>query len=308
VRALLPLSALYGAVASAKNALYDHGVIRPQRLSWPVISVGNLTAGGSGKTPFVIALAALLREHGLECDVLSRGYGRRTTGVLRVDPTGDADEFGDEPLLIARSVPVYLGARRYEAGLLAEKSPSRRIHLLDDGFQHRKLARDIDIVLVSPADLRDHLLPAGRLREPVRALLRATFLASEHALDLPSWLHGKPVIRYTRQLNVPAISGPVIAFCGIARPQRFFDDLRHQGITLAETISFPDHHRFRDADLARLSALQKKSNATLLTTEKDWLRLGPQQIAKLQPALPVPLRTTFDDPAAVFTCISALLS
>ena len=167
-----PLSAIYGGIIGARNALYDRGVLRARRLQGDVISVGNLSAGGSGKTPFVMLLGELLKARGINFDVLSRGYGRKSSGVLLVDPAGLPQEFGDEPLLIARKlqVPVIVGEDRYEAGRFAEARFGPQLHLLDDGFQHRALARDFDIVLVTPPDANDRLLPAGRLREGLRSL------------------------------------------------------------------------------------------------------------------------------------------
>src|SRR5580700_5922137 len=158
-----PLSFLYGAVIGGRNALYERRILRSRALLGPVVSVGNISAGGAGKTPFVILLGELLKARGIRFDVLSRGYGRGSRGVLMVDPGGLAPEFGDEPLLIARKlqVPVIVGEDRHEAGRFAESRFGPEIHLLDDGFQHRRLARDFDIVLVTPEETRDRLLPSG---------------------------------------------------------------------------------------------------------------------------------------------------
>src|SRR5258708_823717 len=166
------LSAVYGAVVAGRNALYEHGVLRSRRLQGSVISVGNVSTGGSGKTPFVILLGELLKARGINFDVLSRGYGRRTRGVLLVDPGGLPRDFGDEPLLIARKLqaPVIVGVDRYEAGRFAEERFGPQMHLVDDGFQHRGLARDFDIVLVTPEDARDRLLPAGAVQDTLPAL------------------------------------------------------------------------------------------------------------------------------------------
>lgn len=172
---LTPLELLYAAGLRASNARYDR--TEPARLKWPVVSVGNLSVGGAGKTPLVIRLAHLLAERGFAPDVLSRGYGRASTAAERVNPAGGVESFGDEPLLIVRAahVPVFVGASRYAAGMLSELGESdaaRHVHLLDDGFQHRQLARAVDIVVVHPDDVRDRLLPVGRLREPLSSLER----------------------------------------------------------------------------------------------------------------------------------------
>jgi tetraacyldisaccharide 4'-kinase len=136
---LNPLSGIYGGAVRARNELYDRGLLRARRLQGPVVCVGNLSAGGSGKTPFVILLGELLKACGINFDVLSRGYGRRSRGVRLVDPAGLPREFGDEPLLIARKlqVPVVVGEDRYDAGRFAESKFGAQLHLLDDGFQHR---------------------------------------------------------------------------------------------------------------------------------------------------------------------------
>ena len=169
------LGSIFGAGVQLRNHLYDRGILRSRRLAGPVVSVGNLSVGGSGKTPFVLLLGELLRAREVRFDILSRGYGRKTKGVLLVDPAGSSHDFGDEPLLLARrlAVPVIVGEDRYQAGLFAEKRFGPQLHLLDDGFQHRSLARDFDIVLITPEDTRDSMLPGGRLREPPRSLARA---------------------------------------------------------------------------------------------------------------------------------------
>jgi len=226
---LNPLSAIYGGVVSARNALYDRGVLRARGLQGGVISVGNVSAGGSGKTPFVMLLGELLKARGIKFDVLSRGYGRQSRGVRLVDPGGLAQEFGDEPLLMARKLqaPVIVGEDRYQAGRFAEEKFGAQLHLLDDGFQHRALVRDFDIVLVTPQDAKDRLIPAGRLREPLNALRRAdvVVLASGASADAFP-VEGKLVWRVRRGIvagNVPARPG---GFCGIARPQKFVLELR----------------------------------------------------------------------------------
>src|SRR4051812_16709954 len=138
-----PLASIWGAVGRARNRLYDSGTLKQRRLARPVVSVGNLSVGGAGKTPFVITLGNLLKQRGVKFDVLSRGYGRSTKGVLVVDPKGPAREFGDEPLLIARSlgVPVVVGESRFEAGGVAGKTVCSEMHPLHDGFQHPAPAR-----------------------------------------------------------------------------------------------------------------------------------------------------------------------
>ena len=180
-----PLTGLYTAATALRNTLFDRGMLSSRRLEHPVVSVGNLSVGGSGKTPFVIALGELLKARGIRFDVLSRGYRRKTRGVLVVDPDGNAADFGDEPLLIARrlGVPVVVGESRYAAGRVAERKFQSQLHILDDGFQHRSLARDFDIVLMTERDFFDRMLPSGSLREPLWSLERADASRAAGRLD-----------------------------------------------------------------------------------------------------------------------------
>jgi len=311
---MIPLLPLYAA-----GAVLRWVGAKPKKLAWRVISVGNLSAGGTGKTPFTIALAKLLMREGFHVDVLSRGYGRAGTSIERVDPSGNAERFGDEPLLIAREaeIPVYVGAQRFEAGTLAEREAKTGggVHLLDDGFQHRQLARQVDIVLINSEDLNDWLLPAGNLREPLGALRRASVFAvpteDDAAVErLQSMNLSQPIWRFRRETIVPEragppLSGPVVAFCGIARPEQFFASLERAGVKVAGRQTFRDHHRFSARDLALLTSLAKETGATaLVTTEKDRIRLGPleQELQRSIPPIPlvtVGLRIVFEDEAGV---------
>jgi tetraacyldisaccharide 4'-kinase len=297
-----PLTGLYSSVSALRNSLFDRGVLQSRRLDQPVISVGSLSAGGAGKTPFVIALGEVLKARGIRFDVLSRGYRRKTRGVLVVEPCGSAADFGDEPLLIARrlGVPVLVGERRYEAGRVAEQKFQSQLHLLDDGFQHRSLDRDVDIVLLTADDFRDRLLPSGRLREPFSSLERAdavvlpTGLAAEHPA-LPQ----KPIWRIERELLLPPLPSAPVAFCGIARPEQFFAQVRAAGITPAAQLSFGDHHVYARSDVQRLLATRNRLKAGgFLTTEKDAVNLGPLQHELELLAIAV-LKLTLDRPADV---------
>lgn len=293
-----PLSPIYGLAVAAKNALYDRQLLPTKRLEGPVVSVGNLSIGGSGKTPFVILLGELLKTRGVPFNILSRGYGRQTRGVLQVDPGGSARDFGDEPLLIARrlEVPVVLGEDRYQAGLFAEKKFSPQLHLLDDAFQHRTLARDFDIVLVTADDARDRLLPAGRLREPLTALKRAdaVVLTAGAAPDL-FLVDGKLVWRVRRGISPQNVPPNPVAFCGIARPQNFILQLRKAGIEPAAEAVYRDHHAYTEGDIRELLVLKAKSEAGgFVTTEKDAINLGAYYSA-LQPLAVVPVKMDLVD-------------
>lgn len=305
-----PLVPLYAAAVAAKNAAYDRGWLRPKQLRQPVISVGNLSVGGSGKTPLVIRLAQLLTSAGVAVDVLSRGYGRSETAVERVDPDGSAARFGDEPLLIARAtgVPVYVGASRYEAGLRAEREqPGVRLHLLDDGFQHRRLARAIDIVVVHASDFDERLLPAGRLREPLSSLRRASAVvlrAEDRRLEARLRARGieAPVWVQHRKLVVDA-GEPAVAFCGIARPDEFFAALRGQGVELAATLALRDHQSYTPVEMGRiLNVLREGRAERFLTTEKDLARMTDAQrtaLASVAPLSAARLEVSLDDEGAI---------
>jgi tetraacyldisaccharide 4'-kinase len=301
------LGSIFGLGVRSRNALYNRGVLRPQRLQGPVVSVGNLTVGGSGKTPFVMLLGELLKARSVKFDVLSRGYGRKTRGVLRVDPSGSAREFGDEPLLIARrlEVPVIVGEDRYEAGLFAERKFGPQLHLLDDGFQHRSLARDFDIVLVTPEDARDRLIPNGRMREPLSALRRAdavVLISGASSESLP--VDGKLLWQVRRGILPKDVPDRPVAFCGIARPQNFFRQLHTAGIQPCAEAFYPDHHAYTERDIHELLNLCRLGEGGgYVTTEKDAINLGPLRSA-LQPLAIVPVQMKLlDAPNAVDTLL-----
>jgi len=283
---LLPLTPLYSLGLALRELRLHSGLESVRRLQYPVISIGSLSAGGSGKTPLTIALAQILTRRGFHIDVLSRGYGRNSKSALHVDPNGSAEEFGDEPLLIARdsAVPVYVAPQRYDAGRLAEsaaiRSHTQLVHLLDDGFQHRQLHREVNILIIDARDLHDHLLPAGNLREPLAALRRADAIAipsdeedTEAALRSIGWQGA--VWRLRRRMEVERIAGPVVAFCGVARSSQFFEGLESHGLHVASRIAFADHHRYRQHDIdCILGAARSVNAAALVTTAKDHVRLG----------------------------------
>jgi tetraacyldisaccharide 4'-kinase len=294
------VSSIFGVGVWARNALYDHGTVRTRKLQGPVISVGNLSVGGSGKTPFVLLLGELLKAREVKFDILSRGYGRRTRGVALVDPGGSPREIGDEPLLLARRLeaPVIVGEDRYEAGQFAERSLGPQLHVLDDGFQHRALARDFDIVLVTPEDARDRLLPAGRLREPLTSLSRADAIVLSSGAS-PEWfpLKDKLVWRVRRGISLTSIPNRPVAFCGIARPQNFLLQLRTAGIEPVAQALYRDHHAYTERDIHDLLKLRQQSEAEgFVTTEKDAINLDGFLDA-LQPLAVIPVKMELVDAA-----------
>ncbi len=311
-----PLTGLYAAATQLRNTLYDRRLLPSHRLQRPVISVGNLSVGGSGKTPFVIALGEMLKERGIRFDVLSRGYRRKTRGVLVVDVDGTPAEFGDEPLLMARrlGVPVIVGESRYAAGQLAEESFSSELHILDDGFQHRSLYRDFDIVLMRGDDFENRLLPSGRLRETLSSLRRADAAVLPQDCSFSDAAKSnlgelkKPVWRMTREITVTAAMESPIVFCGIAQPQQFFMQVRAEGILPAAEVEFRDHHHYQKSDIDRLAAMRDKAGAGgFLTTEKDAINLGALR-EKLQPLAIAQLKLTLDHPADVVDAILARIA
>jgi tetraacyldisaccharide 4'-kinase len=294
------LASIYGAGVQARNALYDRGTLKKMALQGPVVSVGNLSVGGSGKTPFVLLLGESLKARGIKFDVLSRGYGRQTQGVALIDAAGSPRDFGDEPLLIARrlGVPVVVGENRFEAGQFVEKKFGPQLHLLDDGFQHRALARDFDIVLLTPEDASDHLLPVGRLREPVSSLSRsdAVVLTTDTSPE-PFPLAGKLVWRVRREILARNVTPRPVAFCGIARPRNFFLQLRALGIEPAAEAVYRDHHTYTEQDIRDLLQLKARSEAGgFVTTEKDEINLG-NYIYQLQGLTVVPVKMELLDAA-----------
>ena len=335
-----PLVPLYAGLAGIKNALRSAGILRTRSLKQPVVSVGSISSGGAGKTPLVIALAKLLDERGWTVDVLTRGYGRKGKGVELVSGE-DAKRFGDEPVLIARAtkLPVWVGKSRFAAGRRAEKdrlegagareadpSPSaslggrddkvRGVHILDDGFQHRRLARQVDVVLLTTADLEDCLLPAGNLREKPQKLERADVLVVRDrefkriAPRLHHLLHKSVTIwQIQRRLRFPAPLGVLgaglrpVAFCAIARPEGFAEMLKDAGCGIVEAVAFPDHHAFTAQDVEQLLDVAKRRRASgFVTTEKDAVKLTDALRMRLEtvgPVVVVELQVEFVDAEAV---------
>ncbi len=313
-----PLAQLYGVATSVRNSLFDHEVLKPKRLRLPVISVGNLSVGGTGKTPFVIALGELLKSRKINFDILSRGYGRKTRGVLVVDSDGIPSQCGDEPLLLARQlgVPVVVGESRFAAGQVAEQKFESQLHILDDGFQHRSLARDFDIVLLAESDLADDLLPSGRMREPLSSLQRADAVIlpdsqAQYSQKIPELarLEQRKLLFYMRRtITVPAGVEKPIVFCGIARPQQFFDQVRTAGITPAAEVQFPDHHPYTTKDVEHLHTRQRQTGAeSFLTTAKDAINLQSWRDS-LAPLAIASLTLTLDRPDDLVDAIQARIA
>ena len=296
-----PVSLAYAMAQRLRASLYQQGVLKCRRLPRPVISIGNLTVGGTGKTPVTAHIARLLLNRGYKVAVLSRGYGGSLEGHASVVSDGasvmlQAEQCGDEPYLLASTIPglmVATGSDRYEAGMLAMERLNPDIFLLDDGFQHLRLMRDLNILLL------DHTrpfgngwtLPGGLLREPPAAAERADLViktrCSENTIT-PGFYPDAPYCGSRHRLldAVPLCSGPplklerlrdqrLLAFAGIAEPERFFADLRHRGLNLAATLSLPDHCAYNGEVLDVITSRMASSKAGLcITTEKDGVKLS----------------------------------
>jgi tetraacyldisaccharide 4'-kinase len=276
------VSTVFRLILGTRDKLYRSGILTSRTLLHPVISIGNLTMGGTGKTPLVIALAAGMRDRGYHPVILSRGYRRTSRGVRQAGSSWE--EVGDEPYLMVRrlgNVPVVVGEDRYAAGVFAQKKGLGDLFILDDGFQHRRLHRDVDIVTIDPIEWArgESLLPAGRWREPRSALDRAHIACIQEfdgtaipQLTIPSFrVQTRVDGLYKDEALVPldAVRGrSVTAFAGIAKPERFFATLESLGIEPKLRIRFRDHHKYSDADIRKLQG------DILITTEKDAVRLA----------------------------------
>ncbi|MDP6687401.1 MAG: tetraacyldisaccharide 4'-kinase [Acidobacteriota bacterium] len=308
------LGTTWGLLTGFRASLYETGWLPCHNLELPVISIGALSVGGAGKTPTTALIASLLSEAGVQPAILSRGYRRKSTAALLVShgdgrgPVVAVDQAGDEPFWLASvlpTVPVVVAKRREEAAhvALAAAAVTPDVFLLDDGFQHLRVARNANLLIVNPEEpfWEDTPIPSGRLREAPTAATRADgFLIVGDDTDATMGLHNHfpehPWFELTRQTpcywslgqEIPRawptnenksatetrLKGSVFAFAGIARPERFFEDLEADGVTLKGQCTFPDHHEFRAQDVTRVIKMAQKCGAdTLVTTEKDAVRL-----------------------------------
>jgi tetraacyldisaccharide 4'-kinase len=285
---LAPLGALYGALAATRTGLYQRGLFSRARLAGAVISVGNLSLGGAGKTPVVERLARSLMEEGFPVSILSRGYGGSFAGEALLVSDGqrvlaDAAEAGDEPVMLARALPgvvVAVGPRRDAVGRFVEARFGPRVHVLDDGFQHLRLERDLDILCLDGSSHRP--MPAGRLREWPGAAARADLVLLAEDTPAPSTLDPARTFQMRRRIegfatrDGVAHTAPVRPFllAGVARPERFEADARAQSPELAGTLFFQDHHPYSPEELrGALDRARSLGADALVTTAKDEVRL-----------------------------------
>jgi tetraacyldisaccharide 4'-kinase len=305
--ALTPLATLYGAVISTRAEFYRRGILRAQRVGVPVISVGNLTTGGTGKTPLVQCIAKELCELGRRCCVLTRGYGRQSSGRVVVsngrEILADALQGGDEPLLLAENLKgraaVISDADRVSAARWAVDNLQSDVFLLDDGFQHQKLARDLNLLAIDATNPwgTGKLLPAGNLREPAGAIARADCVVLTRADESVRTSNSR------REIEQVGFSGPIFeahtkiagwrrigkqsnsieedhlrltlaAFCGLANPESFFSLIGREGGNLRHTQAFPDHHIYKQDDIRRMTEESRAAGAqALVTSAKDEVKL-----------------------------------
>lgn len=286
------IGSLYAAIARRRREWYAARPEARRRLRRPVISVGNIAAGGRGKTPLVAAIARLLLDAGERPAILSRGYARArpVEGVVIVrDADGiraDVRRAGDEPFMLARQLPgaiVLTSPDRYLAGRLAEHRLGATVHLLDDGFQHFQLDRDSDIVLVGGDDLTAATFPSGRLREPPDVLIAADALVVRGDAEVTTADHHALFQAHPR-IGTAVFDGPrrdgdgVMAVAGIADPDGFFSTAAAAGWTIAARAAFRDHHPYSARDVRTLFADARAAGASaILTTEKDYVRLLPHR-------------------------------
>lgn len=310
--ALWPASWVYGLLVRGHQGLYRLGLKRPQSAGAPVVVVGNVVAGGAGKTPTVIALVHHLQARGWRPGVISRGHGRHSQGCLEVRPGDPAERSGDEPLLMAQrcGVPVFVAARRVEAArALLKAYPATDIVISDDGLQHHGLARDLSIAVFDDRGTGNGwLLPAGPLREPwpVQPASRVDLVL--HTGQRPAFagyqarrqLAGHALGPQGERVHLASLQpARLVALAAIARPQAFFDMLYEQGLRPEQTLALPDHH-----DLTGLAWLDDPT-LTVLCTEKDAVKLFPRLEPGGARVLAVPL--AFEPEAAFFEALDGRL-
>jgi len=286
---LFPLVLLYEALIRFRNYLYDKRILLIKKAEVKIISVGNISVGGSGKTPLTIWIADFLKREGIDTAILSRGYKRKTKGFLLVSDGKNikncVEETGDEPYLIAKKlegIPVAVCEDRHKGVKNLNEMYKPDVVVLDDAFQHRKLYRDLDIVIVKERDAKNRMrmFPIGTLREPRNGLKRADIVLFNGTKPDSNWVFdGIFKLEYSqirdseKGLNKPP-DKKMLAFCGLGNNDSFFNLLKSMKINAVAQMKFKDHHKYREKDYRNLKKKLVKSEAeAFITTEKDWIKL-----------------------------------
>ena len=307
-----PVALFYWGLTAWRNLFYAIGFFVSHRLPVPVVSVGNITLGGTGKTPTVVAIAHILHKLEKRPCIISRGYMRETTGTVVVSDGENVlvpwNEAGDEAFLMAQqlpTVPVIVDEVRYRGAILAMERFKCDVIILDDAFQHRAVERDLDIVLINSREPQEHykMMPYGRLREPVWSLKRADLVIwsradqSRPAATVRKWVHQRSLKSLKSGLSMTGtecLKGvKVFSFCGIGDPESFLFLLNQLNMEVIELQPFPDHHVYSESEIAQLKTKATSLGAThLVTTEKDWVKL-PESERQDRYIRYVPVETVF---------------
>ncbi len=301
------IALIYKKIINFRNLMYDKNQFMSYKSRIPVVSVGNITVGGTGKTPFVIFLVAFLKNKGLNPLIISRGYGRKTRGQIFFNSNikKTIEEVGDEPFLISllcKDTDIIINKNRVEAAKWAEnKTRKYDVIILDDGFQHRALKRDFDILLINANQNLSSCLPYGRLREPLKNINRATCLVFTKS----SSLNSAPKI--ITESNIPIFKSkesfkpsnlnyqPGVAFSGIGDPESFISTLRGLSMKTIDTICFKDHQKYDDLCIGKIEKMLKKNNTkNFITTQKDWIKL-PSSFLKKYNGTYIEMSLSIDD-------------
>jgi len=329
------LSLVYGSIIWIRNKLYDREWFSSFSFDIPIISVGNITTGGSGKTPLVMYWADLLQKNGKNPGIVSRGYGRKSQGMVIVhdgkELITDVENSGDEPYLMAsvlKTVPVVVCEDRHEGISQLIKNNSIDVIIMDDGFQHRKVKRDLDIVTISANDQKEdyRLLPWGKLREPLHYISRANaviFTRTDN-YNPPKLLQGiKPFVKgelllSTQQLTLMKYDGDgygkslppensLFAFCGIGEPKSFLDSIAKLGLKSGGKQIFRDHQEYTSSVINELSAQIKSSNCIgIITTEKDLVKLPDNFLEEFEIYI-IKIEMEFEDEGTILNLIQPVL-
>jgi tetraacyldisaccharide 4'-kinase len=325
---LWPLTALYAQVVRVRVALYRCRILKSVRVTRKVISIGNLTVGGTGKTPLTVLLTELMREQGQSVAVLSKGYKRRAGNSVELVSDGtkillDADRSGDEAQWLARKLknsPVVVGSPKWRAARWIEDHLPVQWIVVDDGFQHLKLWRDRNILLLDAARPFDNgrVIPLGRLREPPEGIRRADIVVCVGSPNTPPGSISSDKLKelspssewfsaYRECLGVSTLEdeniGPIgqiiakklLAFCGLGQPEQFFEDLGRQDLTIVDTLTFPDHHRYGRRNVREiLMRAGARGAEALITTSKDAMNLPPRAFGNW-PCFIYEMKMTIDD-------------